>query len=297
MHRSSVRRRTRPSSARRWSGSAWHDRVEFRGHRDDVAAELAELDVVVHCLDRARAVRPGGGRGDGRGPTDHRGGRRRAARDRAPTAWTGSSPRRATPDALAAALTRLAEDPELGRRGSSRRRGRRRRGSRRRTRPRRRRPSTTGSLAAGGRGERARALGDRHPLGEVLGLDRAAPGSRALRARSARPRGPQHEELETLYWTKAASVLGRPQDQMVESTVPVPGRRRPPLARRVPRQERRDRARPRSRRDRAHRPLDRAAAPARAVLPREVTAPPAPGQPRSSCSPRRCGATRAAATS
>ena len=32
----------------------------------------------------------------------------------------------------------------------------------------------------------------------------------------------QHEELETLYWTKAASVLGRPQDRMVESVVPFP---------------------------------------------------------------------------
>jgi hypothetical protein len=32
----------------------------------------------------------------------------------------------------------------------------------------------------------------------------------------------EHEELETLYWTKAASVLGRHQDPMVESTVPYP---------------------------------------------------------------------------
>jgi hypothetical protein len=32
----------------------------------------------------------------------------------------------------------------------------------------------------------------------------------------------EHEELETLYWTKAASVLGRHQEPMVESTVPYP---------------------------------------------------------------------------
>ena len=32
----------------------------------------------------------------------------------------------------------------------------------------------------------------------------------------------EHEELETLYWTKAASILGRPQDPMVESVVPYP---------------------------------------------------------------------------
>ena len=32
----------------------------------------------------------------------------------------------------------------------------------------------------------------------------------------------RHNEDETLYWTKAASILGRPQEQMVDSVVPMP---------------------------------------------------------------------------
>ena len=78
---------------------------------------------------------------------------------------------------------------------------------------------------------------------------------------------------------------------MVESTVPYPADVALPLARRVPREERRHRRSARSPdEDRADRPLDRAAPAARAVLPREVAPPPAPGRPRSSCWPRRCGA-------
>jgi hypothetical protein len=49
-------------------------------------------------------------------------------------------------------------------------------------------------------------------------LHRALERSPAIRAAA----WTTHEELETLYWTKAASVLGRPQDPMVESTVPYP---------------------------------------------------------------------------
>ena len=89
------------------------DRVEFRGHRDDVAAELAALDVVVHS---STVPEPFGqvvveAMGVGRpiiaaaagGPLE---------------IVTDGTDGLLTPpgdaDALAAAMTRLADDPELG---------------------------------------------------------------------------------------------------------------------------------------------------------------------------------------
>ena len=91
------------------------DRVEFRGHRHDVAAELAALDVVVHS---STVPEPFGqvvveAMGVGRpiiaaaagGPLE---------------IVTDGTDGLLTPpgdtDALAAAMTRLADDPELGRR-------------------------------------------------------------------------------------------------------------------------------------------------------------------------------------
>jgi len=49
-------------------------------------------------------------------------------------------------------------------------------------------------------------------------LHRALERSPEIRAAS----WTEHEELETLYWTKAASILGRHQEPMLESTVPYP---------------------------------------------------------------------------
>ena len=244
VRRSSARRRTRPSSARQVERLGLAGRVELprpprrRRRRAGRARRRRPL------LDRARAVRSGGGRGDGR---------RRPGRSPRPPAGRSRSCTDGvdgllTPPgdagALAAALTRLAEDPDARRRGWSRRPAARRRGSRP-SRPLPRRPGGLrpgGRTADGGSGDARRAVVDRHPLGQVLGLDRAAPGARALRAITAAAwtaaRGARDPLLDE-GGVDARSPAG--PDGRVDRA--VPGRRRAPLARRVPREERR---RPRS---------------------------------------------------
>ena len=181
-------------------------------------------------------------------------------------------------DALAAAMTRLADDPDLGGRLVAAARAKaprfapeaRRRGDAGRLRP--------GAAPPARRGERRRSVGDRRPLGEVLGLDRAAPRPRALQrhqrgrvdrsTRSSRPstgrRRPRCSGAPRIGWS-SPPCRTRPTSRAAPSTSSSSRTASTGLD-----------ARPR--RDRAHRPLDRAAAPPRALLPREVSAPPAPGR-------------------
>lgn len=75
-----------------------------------------------------------------------------------------------------------------------------------------------------------------HPQGSgknkcVIVLSTKSSGSSAIQrligslAGASYVRHTRHRESETLYWTKAASVLGRPQIKMLDSEVPIPARR------------------------------------------------------------------------
>lgn len=78
--------------------------------------------------------------------------------------------------------------------------------------------------------------GPGHPQGSgknkcVIVLSTKSSGSSAIQrligslAGARHVRHTRHRESETLYWTKAASVLGRPQIKMLDSEVPIPARR------------------------------------------------------------------------
>jgi hypothetical protein len=69
------------------------------------------------------------------------------------------------------------------------------------------------------------------PLRCVLVLSSKSSGSSALQSLLCKGTNARHiehtrhAESETLYWTKAASILGLPQSRMIDSEVPIPARK------------------------------------------------------------------------